>query len=136
MHFSQWLYELQLQGLNPVDDISELLLAGVLNLGNKIVTAPDDNLAFRLVELWSFYFGTVVPYVQGVFLPVRIKWKSMYGNRLGINARGGMVTSFESHELRPPDIRSMALITFRDLIVLPLANRLEGEGLFDFALSI
>ncbi|KAI8847433.1 HbrB-like protein, partial [Chytridium lagenaria] len=56
--------EMLMQQINPSTDLKELLAAGMLNLGNRIVTVGDEALILRLVELWSFFFGTVVPYVQ------------------------------------------------------------------------
>ena len=79
-------------------------MAGVLNLGNKIVASNDESLIPRLLELWGFYFGTIIPYIQGVFLPLRLKWNS--------NKRSNTI-----HHEPAPDVRALALVTFRDLIV-------------------
>ncbi|KAI9090814.1 HbrB-like-domain-containing protein [Phlyctochytrium arcticum] len=90
-----------------VDDLNDLFTTGMMVLGNKIVAVADEALAGRLVEVWSFYFGTVVPYIQGVFLPVRTSWRTS-GNRTG----------------EPPNVREMSLVSFRDHIIAPLGGRL------------
>ncbi|TPX68551.1 hypothetical protein SpCBS45565_g02995 [Spizellomyces sp. 'palustris'] len=92
-----------------VEELNDLLNTGMLTLGNKLATVANEVLASRLVEVWSFYFGTVVPYLQGVFLPVRTQWRNAA-------ARTG----------DSPDVRKMALIAFRDQIIVPLGGRLTG----------
>ncbi|RIA89324.1 HbrB-like protein, partial [Glomus cerebriforme] len=48
------------------DDINELLESGMFTLNGKLRGVPDEKLVSRLVELWSFFFGTVIPYFEGV----------------------------------------------------------------------
>ncbi|KAJ3109834.1 hypothetical protein HDU97_000064 [Phlyctochytrium planicorne] len=117
---SIWVNEMLIQQINPIQDIRELLAAGMLNLGNRIVTVGDEALTLRLVELWSFFFGTVVPYVQGVFLPIRTRYRLHIGNR----PPGKPYALDIGPEVI--DIRNMALITFRDMIIIPMASRLEA----------
>ncbi len=71
---------------------------------------PDESMlvAARISELWNFFFGTVLPYLQGVFLPIRMIVKQ----------RGG------DPELI--DVRRMGLESFRINIVLPSLSWLEG----------
>lgn len=73
----------------------------------KLSTGPDDNkLANRLVELWSFYFGTVLPYLQGVFLPLESELKS---NRSATC------------------VRSTILLVYKNEMILPILGRIQGE---------
>ncbi|KAJ3219927.1 hypothetical protein HDU67_008456 [Dinochytrium kinnereticum] len=117
---SIWLNEMLIQQINPSTDMKELLAAGMLNLGNRIVTVGDEALTLRLVELWSFFFGTVVPYVQGVFLPLRTRYRPYTTNRLP----GRPFVVDQNSDII--DIRNMALVTFRDMIILPMSGRLEA----------
>ncbi|KAJ3330674.1 hypothetical protein HDU76_005093 [Blyttiomyces sp. JEL0837] len=146
---NQWLNEAQAQQVNPLDEVRELLMAGVVTLGNKIVAAGDETLIPRLVELWTFLFGPVIPYLQGVFLPLRTRYRpivSGQGGRIGNAVKGqgvqvgrtGVISATASAGLAgndggdsgvisgPPDVRAMALMIFRDLIVLSMASRLQA----------
>jgi hypothetical protein len=84
------------------DDINELLGFGMFTLSGKLHGVPDEKIVSRLVELWSFFFGTVIPYFEGVFLPVLTAQKE------NIN------------------IRRLVLMSFRDHVILPMGDRVEG----------
>jgi hypothetical protein len=49
------------------EEINELLELGMFTLTGKLKGVPDEKLVSRLVELWSFYFGTVIPYLKEFF---------------------------------------------------------------------
>ncbi|KAJ3038800.1 hypothetical protein HDV00_000288 [Rhizophlyctis rosea] len=102
-----WLHEREMAPHIAIEELYELFSAGMMTLCNRLSSAGDDSFASRAVELWSFFFGEVVPYLEGVFLPVRLFWGDMAG------------------DLEQPDIRTMVLSQFRDLVILPLRNRLE-----------
>ncbi|KAI8813722.1 HbrB-like-domain-containing protein [Cladochytrium replicatum] len=102
----QWLRDTPPQTV--INEINELLSTGNVALGAKLNSVPDEVLATRVAEAWSFYFGTVLPYFQGVFLPVRLLTR--------IQTRNGV---------EPPDVRGLALVSFREHVLLPRAGRLE-----------
>ncbi|CAJ0751734.1 7542_t:CDS:2, partial [Entrophospora sp. SA101] len=56
----------------------------------------------EIIELWSFYFGTVIPYFEGVFLPLQMQ--------------------VGSHKI---SIRRLVLMSFRDHVILPIRDRVE-----------
>jgi hypothetical protein len=87
------------------DDINELLESGMFTLNGKLRGVPDEKIVSRLVELWSFFFGTVIPYFEGVFLPLLIQSSTQREN---IN------------------IRRLVLMSFRDNVILPMGDRVEG----------
>ncbi|KAJ3092972.1 hypothetical protein HK102_013762 [Quaeritorhiza haematococci] len=89
---SHWLQDNQPQKVT--DEVNELLAAGMLTLGNKLNNVPEEQMIGRLVELWSFFFGTVLQYLRGVFLPIR-------------------------------EVQTLALMSFRDNLMMPLRGRLE-----------
>ncbi|KAG0375880.1 hypothetical protein BGX24_008562 [Mortierella sp. AD032] len=142
------------------DEINELLKNGMLTLNAKLGDVPDEKLVSRLVEGWSFFFGTVLPYFEGVFLPLQIKLKTLHaknitrkvhgvassaashhsGNNsmvdIGGSGGGGLVgasprcglADMDRHrdDSEPENVRTMALAAFRDLVILPMVDRL-GE---------
>ncbi|KAG0206490.1 hypothetical protein BGX28_002073 [Mortierella sp. GBA30] len=161
------------------DEINELLKNGMLTLNAKLGDVPDEKLVSRLVEVWSFFFGTVLPYFEGVFLPLEVQLKSNHAekmmrrttgggsnsgtssgvfastasnnsgnngvlslsytgsgeNSIGSVNTGGMIVASpkamslvdneRNHEdLEPKNVRTMALTGFRDLVILPMVDRL------------
>ncbi|KAF9428652.1 hypothetical protein BGZ94_001573 [Podila epigama] len=177
------------------DEINELLKNGMLTLNAKLGDVPDEKLVSRLVEVWSFFFGTVLPYFEGVFLPLQIDLKSYHARNItrknmggagiggggsfsgiggpgsigtaagsvvgpgvsALGALGGVSMGLESsmavpspkmslsHDQEPMDdsepenVRTTALTSFRDLVILPMVDRLGdvfAKLFMDFDASI
>ncbi|KAJ1558550.1 hypothetical protein HK096_010437, partial [Nowakowskiella sp. JEL0078] len=114
----QWLRETPTQ--HVVDEISDLLAAGTEISAAKLQTVPDEVLASRIVESWSFFFVTVLPYIQGVFLPVRLNKGS---NITSMTINRNRALSTENHMVI--DVRNLAICSFRDNALLPLSHRIE-----------
>ncbi|ORZ28626.1 HbrB-like-domain-containing protein [Lobosporangium transversale] len=70
------------------NEINELLKNGMLTLNAKLGDVPDEKLVSRLVEVWSFFFGTVLPYFEGVFLPLQIELKTCHSKKMTRKATG------------------------------------------------
>ncbi|KAF9579522.1 hypothetical protein BGW38_004184 [Lunasporangiospora selenospora] len=70
------------------DEVGELLENGMLTLNAKLTDVPDEKLVSRLVELWSFFFGTVLPYFEGVFLPLQVELRSGNARRVSRKLTG------------------------------------------------
>ncbi|CAH7682305.1 HbrB-like-domain-containing protein [Phakopsora pachyrhizi] len=53
-------------------DIVELFSNGIITLNYKLQpdTLSSERLLFRLVEVWHFFFTGVLPYLEGIFLPM------------------------------------------------------------------
>ncbi|RIB11966.1 HbrB-like-domain-containing protein [Gigaspora rosea] len=88
------------------DDINSLLLTGMSTLNGKLRGVPDEKLVSRLVEIWSFYFGTVLPYFEGVFLPLQMQ-------------------ATAQHQRDNMNVRRLVLMSFRDHVILPIGDRVE-----------
>ncbi|CAG8509540.1 8298_t:CDS:2 [Acaulospora morrowiae] len=87
------------------DDINSLLLNGMSTLNGKLRGVPDEKLVSRLVELWSFYLGTVIPYFEGVFLPLQVQTTAQHRDHMSV--------------------RRLVLMSFRDHVILPMGDRVE-----------
>ncbi|KAI8617810.1 HbrB-like protein, partial [Chytriomyces sp. MP71] len=61
-----WLNESTLRSSSIRQDVIELATSGVLILNKRMVISGEETLLPRVLDLWSFFFGTIVPYVQGV----------------------------------------------------------------------
>ncbi|KAG0228835.1 hypothetical protein BGW42_001915 [Actinomortierella wolfii] len=137
------------------EDIQELLRNGMLTLNAKLSYVPDEKLVSRLVEVWSFFFGTVLPYFEGVFLPLQLELKSEHsslssisttstnsahqtGSALSIQAglegsiaraeghsSSTLVTDAELDDSGARNVRITALTSFRDQIIIPMVDRLR-----------
>src|SRR5205085_655557 len=83
---------------------------------------PDEKLIPRLVEIWGFTFGTVLPYFEAVFLPLQQEFR---GTGAVMSLREAREAWGETEERL--DIRRMCLISFRDNIILPLHSRLRSK---------
>jgi hypothetical protein len=96
-------------------------VAGILILANKVVSIPDEMLTMKLVDLWSFFFGTVIPYMQGIFLPVKTKLKSV-STQINMNPYHAKKDSAVSFNLK-----KILILSFRDVILVPMSGRFEGS---------
>jgi hypothetical protein len=77
-----------------------------LILNNKLAGVADEKLVTRLMEVWTFYFGTVLPYIQGAFLPLQAELRM--------------------NPIYPGSVRGVVLNAFRDQIIIPIVDRLQG----------
>ena len=111
------------------EDLRDLLHTGFLSLGHTLRGIPEDRLVPYLVEMWLFVFGTVLPKMQAVFLPLDLEFKG----------HGTILTSTEaaefwgvpSDDLDDPftdelDVRRIVLISYRDKVILPLHDILKA----------
>ena len=100
-----------------IEDLEDLLRTGFLSLDYTLRGVPDDKLIPTLVEMWLFVFGTILPYIQAVFLPLDLEFR---GN-------GTIMSSLDATEFwgiqgeggRELDVRQMVLLSYRDNIILP-----------------
>ncbi|KAK3617741.1 hypothetical protein LTR56_025082 [Elasticomyces elasticus] len=119
-----------------IEDVRELLQTGFTSLSQTLRGVPDDRLVPKLVEMWIGVHGSIVPFLQAVFLPLDLEFK---GKGVIMTVReaqdfwGAMPESLKSDErptssggtMRLPtlgeelDIRRITLITFRDTVILP-----------------
>ncbi|KAJ5661473.1 uncharacterized protein N7477_009089 [Penicillium maclennaniae] len=102
-------------------DLQELLETGFATLNHSsLAGVPDEKLVPHLVQIWMLVFGTILPFIQAVFLPLDLEFKGC----------GSIMTSREALDFWGPppaggtlDVRSLVLIAFRDCIIL---NRYEA----------
>jgi len=83
-------------------DINELLKNGIYTINTRLIEVTDNSLISRLVEIWTFFFDSVMPYFKGIFLP------------LSLDPNYSIL-----------DIAKMAFTCFRDYVILPNIDRIE-----------
>lgn len=112
-----------------IEDLADLLQTGFLSLDQTLRGVPDHRLVTRLVEMWLFVFGTVLPHMQAVFLPLDLEFKG----------HGPLMKPSEAAEFwgaNPEarddafgnqfDVRSIVLLAYRDHVILPRHDSLKA----------
>lgn len=102
-----------------VDDLRELLETGFASLNHTLNGVPDEKMVPHLVQIWMLVFGTILPFIQAVFLPLDLEFK---GHGTVMNPReasefwaGALGGEYPGCEL---EVRNLVLIAFRDMVVL------------------
>ncbi|KAH9830727.1 HbrB-domain-containing protein [Rhodofomes roseus] len=119
-------------------DASELIASGMVTLNAKISDIDDEKLMVRVVELWGFFWDQVLPYVEGALLPLQTDplLSSLYrvpkGHKpntspiTGGNGKGSM-SSIMLQSAPQIDVRTVALQSFRDAVILPVSHRMYSR---------
>ncbi|PBL02141.1 HbrB-domain-containing protein [Armillaria gallica] len=119
-------------------DTSELIGSGMRTLNAKLAEKEDDKLVGRIVEIWGFFWDQVLPYVEGALLPLQTDplLSSLYrtpkrpSSPSRQNNKGSISTSLGASlqlSTQHIDVRAVALRSFRDKVILPLAPRLKAR---------
>ncbi|KAF9653345.1 HbrB-domain-containing protein [Thelephora ganbajun] len=129
------------------NDTSALISSGMVTLNAKLTEIDDDKLVSRVVEIWGFFWDQVLPYVEGVLLPLQTDplLSSLYrvnkSHRPSDAAGQTPNAQLPSHLLSSPqiDVRTVAIRAFRDQIIYPIFSRLSvcltSSGAQDLALD-
>lgn len=116
-------------------DARELIAAGMVTLNAKLSNISDEILLGRVIEIWAFFWDQILPYIEGVLLPLQTdplltslhrtqkQHRSSSPTRQGSKISGSSALSSLSPTI---DVRSVALCAFRDRVVLPIHGRLQN----------
>ncbi|KAK5290633.1 hypothetical protein LTR16_002453, partial [Cryomyces antarcticus] len=114
-----------------IEDLRELLQTGFSSMEMMLRGIPDERLVPHLVEMWLTVFGTILPFMQAVFLPLDLEFEgrgAIMSAREAAEFWGAMpdtsISSSAGTSIQPTlgeelDVRRITLITFRDTVVLP-----------------
>ncbi|KAF8476886.1 HbrB-like-domain-containing protein [Kalaharituber pfeilii] len=111
-----------------INDVNDILDGGMLSLDPTLLHYPDDKLVPRLVEIWHQVFVEILPYFEAVFLPLQQEFKGVGQVMNSREARDFWIEIVEKEgggDTRVLDTRRMALVSFRDNVILPLHGRLR-----------
>lgn len=99
-----------------VEDLRELLETGFSSLNHTLNGIPDEKLVPHLVQIWMLVFGTILPFIQVVFLPLDLEFKGC-GSIMSVREANEFWSALQ--ESSPPlDVRNIVLIAFRDTVIL------------------
>ncbi|KAJ7675092.1 HbrB-like-domain-containing protein [Mycena rosella] len=114
-------------------DAAELISAGMVTLNAKLSGADDDSLIKRIIDVWSFFWDQVLTYVEGVLLPLHtdpilstLYRKPHRPTSPRQTSKGNISTSSIQLASNYIDVRTVALRSFRDKVIVPLAPRLRA----------
>lgn len=110
-------------------DLRDLLQTGFESLNQSLAGIPDHRLVPALVEVWLFGFGTILPQMQAIFLPLDIEFKD-HASQMTSKA----AADFWGVNPRPADdpfgnefdVRHIVLLSFRDNVILPHHDSLKA----------
>ncbi|KAG5362647.1 Target of rapamycin complex 2 subunit bit61 [Yarrowia sp. B02] len=105
-----------------LQEFKDLLKSGMYTLDSTMSRVPDDKLIAHLTTVWGHFFSDVLPYWEGVFLPLQQEFDG-YGKSM----KPEESEKFWGMLLMSRDqlnIRLMTLCAFRDYIILPHSERL------------
>lgn len=114
-------------------DASDLISSGMVTLNAKLSGIDDDKLVSRVVDLWGFFWDQVLPYVEGVLLPLQTDPvlsslyhmpKSHRPSDNGHSSRSSLSSPLLSSAPQI-DVRTVAIHAFRDQVILPIFSRLH-----------
>jgi len=103
------------------EDLRDLFYTGFTSLNQTLHGLPDRGLVPHLVNMWLFVFGTVLPYMQAVFLPLDLEFKghgSLMTSQEALDFWGANPDSTDHAFGNEFDVRRIVLISYRDNIVL------------------
>ncbi|MCJ1312919.1 hypothetical protein MMC25_006595 [Agyrium rufum] len=110
------------------EDLRELLQTGFRSLDQTLRGIPDERLVPYLVEMWSSVFGTILPYMQAVFLPLDLEFKgegSVLSEREAAEFWGIETERMDDPLINELDVRRIVLVSYRDAVILSRYNALK-----------
>ncbi|GAB1521540.1 hypothetical protein RhiTH_004637 [Rhizoctonia solani] len=116
-------------------DVKELANMGMITLNAKLLGLEEETLLTRVVQIWGFFWDQVLPYLEGVFLPLQTEKILQNLARNPKTVRPGSPGS-PVHDLpgvaplvgcTTIDVRNVVLQSFRDSIICPIWQKLYDQ---------
>ncbi|KAL8682997.1 MAG: hypothetical protein Q9186_000992 [Xanthomendoza sp. 1 TL-2023] len=112
-----------------IEDLRDLLQAGFASLEHSLRIVPEHRIVPHLVDMWLLVFGTILPYVQAVFLPLDLEFKghgSLMAPREAAEFWGADPESTNATFGSEFDVRRIVLLSYRDHVILPRHDTLKA----------
>ncbi|KAF7315336.1 hypothetical protein MIND_00048200 [Mycena indigotica] len=114
-------------------DAAELIASGMVNLSSKLDT-DDESLIAHIVEIWEFFLQ-VLTYVEGVLLPLRTdpllstlhRSKPHRPSSPRQTSKGNLSSILNGVQPSSIDVRTIALRSFRDKVIIPYTPQLRAS---------
>ncbi|KZP00772.1 HbrB-domain-containing protein [Calocera viscosa TUFC12733] len=99
-------------------ELNELVSTGMVTLNAGLHVLEGDKLLSRLVDKWGFFYGQVLPYVEGVFLPFQtdplLRGLRSSAKRVKDQADEDATITAPANRV---DVRMLVLHAFRDRVL-------------------
>jgi HbrB-like len=99
----QWLASSRFDVL--MTELYNLLKSGMISLTAKLAPTPDEFLPSKAAEIWTNFYGNIVPNIQAALLPLR---------------------QLKKHD-STFDLRNQILCSFKSFVIWPMKGRLQGK---------
>ncbi|KAF4620404.1 hypothetical protein D9613_000581 [Agrocybe pediades] len=120
------------------NDASGLIAVGMDTLNAKLAGIDDEKLVPRVVEIWGFFWDQVLTYLEGVLLPLQTDPLLLSLHRTPKTHRAtsptrqagpkpNLSSNSSATSTNRIDVRSVALRSFRDKVILPIKQRLASR---------
>ncbi|KAI4150696.1 MAG: hypothetical protein L6R39_002184 [Caloplaca ligustica] len=112
-----------------IEDLRDLLHTGFTSIDRTLSLISEYRLVPRLVDTWMLVFGTILPYVQAVFLPLDLEFKghgSLMSPREAAEFWGADPDSADGAFGSEFDVRRIVLLSYRDNVILPRHDTLKA----------
>ncbi|KAG9123498.1 hypothetical protein FRC07_014869 [Ceratobasidium sp. 392] len=118
-------------------DVRELVNTGMMTLNGKLAGLEEETLLTRVVQVWGQFWEQVLPYLEGVFLPLQTEKILQNLSKNPKPMRPGSPGS-PSHDIPGVvplvgcltiNVRSVVLQSFRDSIIAPIWQKLYEQFL-------
>ncbi len=112
-----------------IEDFRDLLQTGFASLDHSLRIVPEHRIVPHLVDMWLLVFGTILPYVQAVFLPLDLEFKghgSIMLPREAAEFWGADPDSTNAAFGSEFDVRRIVLLSYRDHVILPRHDTLKA----------
>lgn len=110
-------------------DLRGLLKTGFVSMDHTLRGVPDHRLVPHLVEMWLFVFGTVLPYMQAVFLPLDLEFKgngTIMTRQEATDFWGANPEAADHAFGNEFDVRRIVLLSYRDNVILAHYDALKS----------
>ncbi|KAF8507460.1 HbrB-like-domain-containing protein [Hysterangium stoloniferum] len=106
-------------------DFTALLARGMITLNVKLTESDDRKLLLRVCDTWAQFWHAILPYVEGVFLPIQTEKPLQSLSRIPKTNKPPSPTLPEEPSPQSIDVRLISLRSFRDSILLPIYPRMH-----------
>ncbi|KAK9329195.1 HbrB-like-domain-containing protein [Lipomyces starkeyi] len=110
-----------------INEVRDLLRLGIsaFDPAPQVQSITDNVLVEHVGDLWQFFQASVLPYIQAVFVPLQLEFEGI-GDVMSQEQASKFWERQKVQPIKFNNIKIMALVSFRDWIVLPLYLRLKN----------
>ncbi|EPY51348.1 TORC2 subunit Bit61 [Schizosaccharomyces cryophilus OY26] len=90
-------------------------------LSESLSPIPEEVFLSKLLEIWLFFLSSILPYIEGIFLPIKTKLFDIQEKAL----LPYEINEFCSTNREKLNVQRLMLTAFRDYMILPATDRIQ-----------